>query len=235
MAISNSIFNYITTNDTLNNVFNNNHHKKKYKLEDLIYTSIENKINGYTYRNYISIINWNTIYKFDIKLSKYNILYDIYNIAINNYLNIMNNNINTLYVDTTHINNLYGNELVDYNPSNNKHKSTKISIIIDEYNTPLNITINKSTENDAFILHKQLDDLKINHPIIFDNNKTIIGDAAYDSNKLKNKIEQFKLGNLIAPINKRNTKNINKLRQLTISDKIKLKNRHKIENIICKF
>jgi len=74
------------------------------------YASIDNRVNSYSYRNYRSNIYWNknrnksniyfgltTIYKFDTKLSKYEIIYNFYNLLIENYLKIMKNEIDTLY------------------------------------------------------------------------------------------------------------------------------------------
>jgi len=63
----------------------------------------------------------NTIYKFETKLSKYEIIYSFYNLSIENYLKIMNNEIDTLYTDTAHINNLYGStqKILDFLCLNN--------------------------------------------------------------------------------------------------------------------
>ena len=47
----------------------------------------------------------------------------------------------------------------------------------DEYN----ITINNSKQNDSSILNEQLDTVYNKYPILFDNNKSLIADAAYDS------------------------------------------------------
>jgi hypothetical protein len=90
-------------------------------------------------------------------------LYNINKELINKYLNEVNWDIYKLYTDTTFINNLYGIENVNYNPYNSKHKSTKLSLIIDEYNISINITVNNCKENDSSILNSQLDILKNKH------------------------------------------------------------------------
>ena len=58
---------------------------------------------------------------------------------------------------------IFGIENINYNPYNNKHKSTKVSLIIDEYNIPINITINNCKQNDSSILNYQLDILQNKH------------------------------------------------------------------------
>ena len=48
-----------------------------------------------------------------------------------------------------------------------------------------------------------------------------IGDSGYDSNKIRNKLEELNLGRLITKQNIRNTKNKNKLNKLKLSNKEK--------------
>ena len=64
---------------------------------------------------------------------------------------------------------------------NINYSTNKVSLIIDEYNIPINITINNSKQNDSSILNEQLDTIYNKYPILFDNNKSLIADAAYDS------------------------------------------------------
>ena len=113
---------------------------------------------------------------------------------------------------------------------NINYSTNKVSLIIDEYNIPINITINNCKQNDSSILNYQLDILQNKHPILFDNNKTLIADAAYDSSILRSKVSNLKLGRLISPINKRNSKII--INRNTLIDKLKIKSRYKIENMI---
>ena len=53
------------------------------------------------------------------------------------------------------------------------------------------ITSTGST-NDSLILNKQLDILHKEHPILFNENKIILADAAYDSSILRNIIFFYK-------------------------------------------
>ena len=56
---------------------------------------------------------------------------------------------------------------------------------------PINITINNSKQNDSSILNEQLDTVYNKYPILFDNNKNLITDAAYDSSILRNKVNEL--------------------------------------------
>jgi len=229
------IFNYINNDNKLYKIFN--HHNNKYLLKELIKYSLIIHLNNIPYRvisNFTSI-NWNTIYKFIIKLCKYDIITNIFNNKISKYISEINNTNVILYTDTSFINNQLGNELVNYNPYNRKHKSTKISIIIDNFNIPISIKSYDPTIHDAKILNIHLTELKIDHPNLFDNKKKIIADSAYDSNKLRNKLKELELGDLITLINRRNIKDKSKLRKNNLFETILLNSRHKIENIICRY
>ena len=109
----------------------------------------------------------------------------------------MNKYNNLLYTDTTFVINKYGNELVNYNPQIKKHKTTKISIIIDNFKNPLSVGIYKSTAHDSTIINNQLDVLLLKTLMLFDNTKTLVGDRTYDSNALKQKISNINLRSLL--------------------------------------
>jgi len=228
-----STINYINNNNFLFKKFN--HFNNKYPIKELLLNVLKIYINGLSFRN-ISLytnISWITIYKFYKKLVNYNIFENINDLFITKYLDEGNKDINKLYTDTTFINNQYGIENINYNPYNNKHKSTKVSLIIDEYNIPINITINNSKQNDSSILNEQLDIVYNKYPILFDNNKSLIADAAYDSSILRNKVNELKLGRLISPINKRNSKTV--INRNSLIDKLKIKTRYKIEHMFSRF
>ena len=93
----------------------------------------------------------------------------------------MNSNIQYLNTDTTFILNKLGKDEVSYNPQLKKHaiNKYKISIITDNCNVPISIMCTKGSIHDLIILQKHLDKLYIEHPILYDNTKTIIVDAAY--------------------------------------------------------
>ena len=62
----------------------------------------------------------------------------------------------------------------------------------------------KGSIYDSKILEKQLDDITVNCPIILNDNNILLGDAGYDSNKLREKVKDIKLGMLLTNKNKRN-------------------------------
>jgi hypothetical protein len=65
------------------------------------------------------------------------------------------------------------------------------------------------------------------------NNNILLCDAGYDSNKLKDKVKNNNIGELLTARNKRNIKDKNKLECLKLLDNEKqlLKNRIKVEHV----
>ena len=79
-------------------------------------------------------------------------------------------------------------------------------------------------------LSNQIKNLAITKPLLCDNNNILIGDAAYDSSKLKTQLKELKIGELISGFNNRNTKDPNKIRKHTFTEKMILKTRGQIEH-----
>jgi transposase len=82
-------------------------------------------------------------------------------------------------------------------------------------------------------LDNQLDDFIKNNPILANNKNILLGDAGYDSNKLRLKLIDIKFGKLVTSKNKRNIKDPIKLLalKLTTVEKALLKKRIKVEHI----
>ena len=211
------------------------HKNNKYKIDDLLKSIIYILKTGVSYRNvntFTENINWNTIYKFHCKLIKYNIINDTYQKCINKYLNELVKHTQILHTDTTFICNKLGSENISFNQQIKKHKTNKVSIITDDFNIPISVVTSTGATNDSLILNNQIDVLYENHPIIFNEDKIILADAAYDSSILRNKVKDLKLGKLITPINRRNSKITNKI---NLYDKMLLKKRISIEHTINKY
>ena len=88
--------------------------------------------------------------------------------------------------------------------------------------------------NDAGILDKQLNMFNNFQP---NSNNILLGDSGYDSNNIRNKLQNIKFGKLLTYKNKRNTKDKNKLNYIKLSNKeiLILKNKRiKIEHINAK-
>ena len=232
LKIIENIKNYINSNDNIKNKFN--HPNQKYKIDELLQPLLIILQNGCSYRN-IQIytkINWNTIYKFFIKLTTYKIIENTYDLCVNRYLQDLSKPSKVLYTDTSLVINKLGIDNIAYNPQLKKHNTTKISIITDNFNIPIGIDVFKSNIHDATIIKKQLDTLHKKTPNLFTNDKILIGDAAYDSINLQNKMNDINLGLLLAPKNIRNTKNTNKIlaAKHNLIDKMLLKSRINIEH-----
>jgi hypothetical protein len=226
----------INKNIDLHKIFNYKTKKRKYSNKILIKCIVEILKSGISFRNIgkYKKINWQTIYKFYRKLIQHNAIKIIFDklIVVHKNKNIKNNNQNIFITDTTLIPNKLGINDIGYNPQYPKHKSCKISLISDINGIPINIKCIASNVNDSKILYEQLNEFEINNNDILNNNNILLGDAGYDSNKIRIKLNEIKFGKLLAAKNKRNIKNKNKLEsiKLTSVDKEILKKRIKIEH-----
>ena len=194
---------------------------------------------GISYRNVSDYthINWNTIYKFKLKLVKYNVFEKLFNKTINEYISEMGNNSKQYYTDTTFVCNKLGEDLVSYNPQVKKHKTSKISIISDDFNIPISIKIDTGSKHDVTILKEQLIEFSNSHPLLCNENNTIVADGAYDSNPLHKLVKELKFKKLITNKNIRNLKDKTKINKIKLNkyDKMLLKKRVCIEHVINKF
>ena len=155
--------------------------------------------------------------------------------SVTKYLKELQKPSKFLLSDTCLISNKLGIDSISYNPQLKKHKSMKISIITNNFNVPLIVNTYESKINDALILNNQLDEFHKLFPFI--ENKIFLGDSAYDSLKLKEKISTLIKSQLLTPKNKRNIKDENKIKQIELAliDKQILKSRIYIEHTINEF
>ena len=227
------INNLINKNINLNKIFNYKTKNRKYSNKTLIKCIIDILKDGISFRNIgkYKKIYWQTIYKFYCKLIQNNVIKIIFDNIVNDY-NKKNINNNIFITDTTLIPNKLGINDIGYNPQYPKHKSCKISIISDINGIPLNINCSAGNVNDSKILYNQLDDLQNTNSYLLNNNNILLGDAGYDSNKIRDKLNTIKFGKLLAAKNKRNIKNKIKLEsiKLSLEEKKILKKRIKIEH-----
>jgi hypothetical protein len=179
-------------------------------------------------------INWNTIYKFYIKLIKYQIIENTFKLCVNRYLTEIEKPSKVLFTDSSLVINKLGIDQIGYNPQLKKHKTTKFSVITDNFGVPISMDTFNGSCHDALIISKQLNNIHKDFPKLFTNDKILIGDAAYDSNNLKNLAVNLNLGFVLAPTNIRNTKNITKIEnnKYNLTDKMLLKSRICVEHII---
>jgi transposase len=158
-----------------------------------------------------------------MKLIKYNIIKDVFK----DTSKFTNNKQKQIYItDTTLIRNKNGIDNISHNPIDNKHNTTKISIV-SNLETIIDIKVYDSIVYDSKIFDLQLDSLdNLNNK----HEKILLADKAYDSNNLREKLK-LKNMRLICPYNKRNTKDINKIKKLSNKEKQLLKKRLYIERI----
>ena len=235
--IKNAIINFINNDEYYKNKFN--HHNQKYKLEELLDAVIIILRKNIPYRDiskYVKI-NWNTIYQFHIKMIKLEIYKNVFNHFVLKYTNELNSHIKSLFVDSTLILNKLGTDSATYNPQLKKHKTTKISIIMDDFRTPLSINITNSNVHDCTIIKSQLTELNNFNKNIINENTNLIADGAYDSNELQEIFTNCGGNKLITPTNIRNTKNKAKIKRRfnTLYEKLLLNKRINVEHLINKY
>lgn len=225
---------YIKSIPTLFVSFYTKTNNRKFTVEQLLTCILKLVKNGISFRDATDMlpkdIHYSTIYKFFKKLVRHNVIQNTYNKTVQHYLSKSNNK--TFLTDTTLIPNKMGIDKIGFNPQLLKHKTSKISYITTENGVPIDIYVTAGNYYDSRILIDQLNQPN-NIKYIRSTNNELLGDADYDSNNIRNKLEEIKFGKIICNRNKRNIKDPNKLKkiQLTTEEKIKLKKRHKVENI----
>jgi len=212
-----------------------NHYNRKYPIDELMPYIIEILEDGISFRKIKSSISWSTIYKFHQKLVQFKIIENTYDLNVNKYLSNLETLPQNYYTDTTFVCNKLGEESVGYNQQIKKHKTSKISIITDDFNIPVSVSISSGSPHDSTILYNQLDDLHNKHPLLFNKNKTLIADAAYDSQKLRVKVEELNLGKLLTHKNRRNGKQKEIKDIYKIDEYLLLKQRINVEHSICEY
>ena len=232
------IIKFIKDDNKLNDKYYSNHHKRKYKLDDIlpiIVYVLKQNISWESISNLKSNINisYQCVYKTYRKLIDDNILYKSYNKIVDEYMkNIYKDGI--VYTDTTVIANKYGNENVGRNKYYKNKKITKLSLVTDNNNVIINVKSFSGNINDAKIAIDHIGSLTKYDSIVKYSKKikTLVADPGYDTSKLTTLMKKYGKTCIIEK-NKRNTKDENKLEALkmTKSEMKIYKNRHKIENV----
>ena len=109
------IMNYINSDIKLKKIFN--HHNQKFKNENMLNYIIIILKTGISFRDIqqFTTINWNTIYKYFIKLQKYNIIENVYKNNVTKYLKELQKPSKFLLSDTCLISNKLGIDYIFYN------------------------------------------------------------------------------------------------------------------------
>ena len=233
------ILSYIDLNVTFKKKFS--HHKQTIPNETLFGALLYKLRTGIAYRDIETTkydISYQNLYRFHKKVKDLKLFETFYDEYISKYIGCIGNKFREFYMDSTLVANKYGSDKADYNKQLPKHKSTKISLIVDEFNIPISYKITSSNDNDSPVIQSQIIDLADKYPILCDNQKIFIGDAGYDSKKIADILTDKKLGILDTPINNRNTKDQSKIRKISLYSKMLHNKRSKIEhanNLIKKY
>lgn len=140
-------------------------------------------------------------------------------IIIINIYSTLKLDFNDLYIDASHIKNVLGTDYVGANFYDRFRKATKLSIICDNFGTPIGIHLNKSNIHDINLMMNTIDSI----PIDISTSKFLIGDKGYIGDKQSIAIYKKHYLKLITP-DRKNKKNKNK------KNKIKLKDRYIVEH-----
>ena len=83
------VMNYINSDEKLKKIFN--HHNQKFKNEEMLKYIIIILRNGISFRDVqqFTTINWNTIYKYFIKLQKYHIIEIVFKDSVTKSIKIL--------------------------------------------------------------------------------------------------------------------------------------------------
>jgi transposase len=225
----------------LKNNFNFTYATQKYSLDIILKSIFWILKNGTVWRstncNFCSRNPyWNTIYKAFIKLSRLNIFEKTYIEMLKKYIKKSpNNKLKIQITDTTFIKNKYGVDKIKRNKYVNNKNVTKISIVCDVNGIPIYVNTFCGNLNDSNILNQQLANNKplIEKALMDKYSKHFLADKGYDSKKLRAQLISLNYVPII-PYNKRNTKDINKIKSLTNKEKIILKKRNIIERLFGK-
>ena len=225
---------YIESCDTYKNLFT--HHKQQYSVQKLFEALLYKLETGISYNNINNVnlgVKGGALFYFYQKIIKNNVLTNFYDYYVNEYINQNHEEINTFYVDSTLIANKLGIDKTSYNVQLKKHRSTKISLVEDNFGIPLDIIVTNSNVHDASICIDHITNISNKFQKLCSNKNKFIADAAYDSKNIREHLKNKNLGILICDKNKRNTKDKDKIDKLkmTLTERLLLKKRSSIEHL----
>lgn len=206
--------------------------KKHYKYNNEYYLKniimVLEKLNNWKSLNLIlnnkNNYHYKTIYNVYRKWCNCNFFKNIYEDCLKSFYKNENKNTD-LIIDSTFINNLNGSQSIGYNPLYKKKKVSKISVIIDQNNLILSVSMIKPNIHDVKTIEHSLNEIPINL-----NKKygkiNLIGDKGYITSD--NFYLNSKKIKLIVPCRK------NMIKKNSDKEKNKLKLRINVEHVINK-
>ena len=206
---------------------NGDSYRKLSKRKNLFENFIECESDKSSKKSKIKFPSYCTIYKFYKKLVDNKIIKIIYDEVLNIYMKSKRNTTN-FFMDSTLTINKNGVDCKNFNGQLKKHKTTKTSLITDSAGIIVSIHVCSGSQHDASIIINQIDTLR-DTVYIKGSNHLFVGDAAYDSEKIRSHLKNAKLGGLLTPKNKRNSKKVIII-PLTKTEKNTLKKRFIVEH-----
>ncbi len=208
----------------LKNLYDKKFPNSKYKFKNIINDIIFYLKSGASLRNTKLNVNFKALHFHLQRFKKYDIFKRTYVRLIkeNKLLEISK----ILLTDTSFINNNIGINKLGRNKFNKSKRAYKLSFITDENGIPLDILLDPSNRSDITILHNHVNRLQNKL-----NNKILLADSGYCSNKLRDTIRKYNCTPIIYYNNRRSTNE----RKFTNFEKEIYKKRIKIENIFCYF
>ena len=214
--------------------------QRKYTLDEILKCIMLVLRLNVTWRNAAKLsgtkISYGTLYSTYIKLLKDNIIDECYKITVNNYIKKFPcNKLDVRMTDTTVIHNKYGRETIGRNKHYNNKRITKISLIAYIEGVPLDVKIYSGNKNDSKILEDHINVESVMDETLDRKYRNImLADKGYDSNKLREILEDKCYKTIIIDYNSRNTKDEKKKKVLTREERRIYNMRIRIEQTFMK-
>jgi len=237
LDIKNFIIKFVT--NKFEYKYNFTYPNQKYSIDQIIDGLLLILKTGISYNEYEKInkiISGKTINRHLCFFRNNKIFEDIYKCLLEKYFKInKTKKLKYQLVDSTFIFNQYNVKNVGRNKFYKGKKGIKLSCLTDVNGIPISILIDKGNKNDAKFISDHLNKILIMpNTIKYKNHNRykqyILADKGYSSNEVR---QLFRLNGYIPiiPYNKRNTKDINKIKYLTNKEKQIYKKRIRIENL----
>jgi transposase len=139
-----------------------------------------------------------------------------------------------IYIDSTMVKNICGRDFLGPNPTDRGRLGSKISSICDNNQVPLSCTFYGANVGDSTTTMESFESIPTECRLRIDRRTTInlIGDKGYISSADKNRLRRSRV-NLTTPY-KKDSRESRIPHSMSDKTKLKLKNRHHIENIFCR-
>jgi transposase len=217
----------------------NKHYKPTYnsrKIKEIEYfKEIMNVLKSNTYwSHYKGPINYKVLNNKHNEYIKKGLYDELYKLTLGKYLNKMGKQV--LKYQSTDTSFIFNKKCRGLN--RNKYfkskKGVKISTINDANGIPLSIFVSNGNVNDAHVFHDTYKNMLVDtetykYKNVNKHKHYFLADKGYDSNIIRNMLIE-KGYYVIIPFNKRNTKNISKIKEISDKENIIYKKRIVVEN-----